>query len=982
MLLNLDDADAAVLYSLLPHLAPSPRHTFDASDALDVSQASPAFDSSLKTVHASLGRVRAQIAAEAHRMHLNWIQLDDDIQMGVPQSDGEAQVMTPPVTPESSRSITAAALTQCTSKAVDPPAGLVSRPQLPPLILPSQSIDRGGLPTAGLLSPLQTGLSPSPAISTTTTLMHHLIPSQSSSSTSSPRSEARAESQLLAVAAQQVNSISAQGTSKRSSAQAALEEAPIGKRLRSSDQRSDRVVQARRDDSPGPDDDEDQDPDFADANANADGVVVGVGKKKCEQRGGTRKRKGAAAVAARAKASAGASISEVQQFVEEQLGTPDEQAHDSEEGDDGDFAGAVEGVERGRAGGKKGKGKKLSTKEKRPPVDRWSTDGTPPPLCCRTSAPIVWLSYVTTSSELQDRLVDLLLALSPPSTDSAPCEASCSTAGTSVTSLKQLAMTCYQLETMSVVNDFRQMLSYMEFTLQYDWYLPDLAPKKKLSHESVAKDLNHPKITTKRVSGWLSAGTRLIYLAKASSMYIIPLIAAACLKNEICARYLARQISVLAFELCSPAEPDDTFSLSSCCGKLIRSVIIPQMALIKQLSSSLEDNAFRLRCPGNVEKFVAFSDLDAVQSVLNPVRVNFYQLPDRAKTWEILRMEMLTPSITPPLLQKPVDSSCVGEEIRISSPLDLKSTPCPVTAETKEAWTETERQKASNAREIRSLEELEHSIQELHAGGVRKTDEYICIDTALFKSKVLHIRDSQGRLLAAVATNLAETLGELAPTMLTQLGAIMAGEIFWDKSKRPNFQFLSWHCSYYNRYAEQGNGAPNDVHPNFVRKIHQVRVNHAQRTPHPSKEIEDNPEEAAQLAELIHLITLKKLHPEGYAEIKVFASKLPLNERSMAFPFGGFVINVCACTFGHRDKLDKLFCVVIPFGSWTGGELCMFEPGFVFRLHAWDMVLFPSCDVTHFNLHFEGIRMSLVLHSDKYGDQWVRHGNGWVQNGP
>lgn len=60
----------------------------------------------------------------------------------------------------------------------------------------------------------------------------------------------------------------------------------------------------------------------------------------------------------------------------------------------------------------------------------------------------------------------------------------------------------------------------------------------------------------------------------------------------------------------------------------------------------------------------------------------------------------------------------------------------------------------------------------------------------------------------------------------------------------------------------------------------------------------------------------------------------------------------------------------------------MFEPGFVFRLHAWDMVFFPSCDITHFNLDFEGIRLSLVLHSDKYGDQWVRSGNGWLPNGP
>jgi hypothetical protein len=120
--------------------------------------------------------------------------------------------------------------------------------------------------------------------------------------------------------------------------------------------------------------------------------------------------------------------------------------------------------------------------------------------------------------------------------------------------------------------------------------------------------------------------------------------------------------------------------------------------------------------------------------------------------------------------------------------------------------------------------------------------------------------------------------------------------------------------------------------------------------------------------------------PEEHAEIKIYVSKLPLNERSLAYPFGGFVINVSVSTRAHRDRFDKLFCVVIPFGKWTGGELCLYEPGFVFRLQPWDILIFPSCDVTHFNLHFEGTRLSLVLHSDKYGDQWVRDGNGWLPN--
>ncbi|KAJ7763440.1 hypothetical protein B0H16DRAFT_1414177 [Mycena metata] len=212
----------------------------------------------------------------------------------------------------------------------------------------------------------------------------------------------------------------------------------------------------------------------------------------------------------------------------------------------------------------------------------------------------------------------------------------------------------------------------------------------------------------------------------------------------------------------------------------------------------------------------------------------------------------------------------------------------------------------------------------------------------------------------------------------------MAGEVYSDKSNREGYSFLAWHCSYYNRYSEKGHDAPKNVHPYFVHKNGKGRTNHTQRAPYVSKEVEENPEEAAMLAEMIHLITIIVEHhfmPDEYEELKIFVTKLPLNERSLAYPFGGFVINVSVSTRGHRDRFDKLFCVVIPFGEWTGGELCLYEPGFVFKLRPWDIIIFPSWDLTHFNLDFEGVRLSLVLHSDKYGDQWVRDGNGWLPNG-
>ncbi|KAJ7281087.1 hypothetical protein C8J57DRAFT_960887, partial [Mycena rebaudengoi] len=126
-----------------------------------------------------------------------------------------------------------------------------------------------------------------------------------------------------------------------------------------------------------------------------------------------------------------------------------------------------------------------------------------------------------------------------------------------------------------------------------------------------------------------------------------------------------------------------------------------------------------------------------------------------------------------------------------------------------------------------------------------------------------------------------------------------------------------------------GHSAPKGIHPHRVRKKGVKHVNHAQRVPLPSAEMREGqgPKETELLAELIRLITIiiKKLLPDEYEKITVYVSRLPMHERSHAHPFGGFVVNISVSTRGHRDAGDKLFCVVIPFGSWIGGELCLFE---------------------------------------------------------
>ena len=111
--------------------------------------------------------------------------------------------------------------------------------------------------------------------------------------------------------------------------------------------------------------------------------------------------------------------------------------------------------------------------------------------------------------------------------------------------------------------------------------------------------------------------------------------------------------------------------------------------------------------------------------------------------------------------------------------------------------------------------------------------------------------------------------------------------------------------------------------------------------------------------------------PDLYEEIKVFAEILPGRSTPLSYPFSGFVLNLNVATVGHRDTMDLLACVVIPFGKFSGGQLVLTEAGMVLPLCSGDAVLFSSCKVSHFNLQYTGTRASLVCHSDRAGLHWA-----------
>lgn len=89
------------------------------------------------------------------------------------------------------------------------------------------------------------------------------------------------------------------------------------------------------------------------------------------------------------------------------------------------------------------------------------------------------------------------------------------------------------------------------------------------------------------------------------------------------------------------------------------------------------------------------------------------------------------------------------------------------------------------------------------------------------------------------------------------------------------------------------------------------------------------------------------------------------------------VVNLCVMTNGHRDHGDKKWCATFTIGQFEGGQICFHESGFVFDSRPGDLLVFQSQKETHFNLHLNGIRSSVVFHSDRTMDLWADNYNRW-----
>ncbi|KAG6806235.1 hypothetical protein H0H92_012115, partial [Tricholoma furcatifolium] len=205
------------------------------------------------------------------------------------------------------------------------------------------------------------------------------------------------------------------------------------------------------------------------------------------------------------------------------------------------------------------------------------------------------------------------------------------------------------------------------------------------------------------------------------------------------------------------------------------------------------------------------------------------------------------------------------------------SSPLPASREDRKNWTAVERVKAAD--------HFKFLITSPHHTG--KGSSYICLNTNLCQ-ELLYFTTQKKRLLALLATHFLLHFPTFNQRLIAVLKNILPGELFDDESNRLNYAL---HFSYYNRYCENGTGAPKNVHPDFLCNARCKKGHHGQRCPWASKETKKLFEQYDLLAEFLQDLfdfvrdQIAFFLPKEFQEIAVYIEQLPHNQPSPAHPF-------------------------------------------------------------------------------------------------
>ncbi|KAJ7751093.1 hypothetical protein B0H16DRAFT_1419550 [Mycena metata] len=523
------------------------------------------------------------------------------------------------------------------------------------------------------------------------------------------------------------------------------------------------------------------------------------------------------------------------------------------------------------------------------------------------------------------------------------------------------------------VLDFHMLLMYARFRFAMH--------NDGLTHQDRAGTMGFKEEKSSR--NYMQRGQRVLDLAGGGTFFLLIIVAALELKDRVTGLHL----TCADFRSCGNAigspQPNDSWGNSAriLVPYIQRLYHDPRLNFLSFGSNvfpeeEMERPDFRFTRVKLDFKAISYND-----TLLSHLKTNSPPLRPRAtKIWDKI---FIPPVLTLPLVSPKVyPTECIQTSIRIPQ----GTCPVPKDPTVAKRWVEREREVAENGIQVASCYELKEKLESIHSNIEENRDTYVRFDTKILNGKALSIQGiaGQGELdndVALILTDMRDALGPIVDTLPDLINAAYGDGTIHSDSRAEGFAVEAIHLEpAYNRYAEKGKGAPlDDHHMHFIHRANYPRANHGQRIPWVSKDITKDQDSYAALVSVLtgmcEYLADRLCHhrPDLVGKLEAYINILPYNAACPWAPFGGVVVNFNACSDAHLDGWD-LFkrCLVVPLmRNCKGGALVLYEGRLVLDLHNADAILFPSGRFTHFNLHYVGMRASLVFHTDGGSQQWT-----------
>ncbi|TDL24332.1 hypothetical protein BD410DRAFT_802152 [Rickenella mellea] len=221
-------------------------------------------------------------------------------------------------------------------------------------------------------------------------------------------------------------------------------------------------------------------------------------------------------------------------------------------------------------------------------------------------------------------------------------------------------------------------------------------------------------------------------------------------------------------------------------------------------------------------------------------------------------------------------------------------------------WTAKQRVLAAQAKVPADLEELKGMVCEgFNEDGVRISEDYVRVPASLVTENMKFTDKNGKEILFIMSPNaVPKSVRDEISSLWGILDAFVPSVTAQGNHVAAQEGFHAFHFCQYNKYAEKGDGAPEDI-PHY-----ELKGNKYQRQTYLSQDVHKYPELfnglVNNLEETMCYVNdrMKEFIPETHERHMEYLRALPLGGLPLHPPFTGLVVNIAVATEAHRDEGD------------------------------------------------------------------------------